>query len=165
MEKLQTKYGHVFVEYRLRRQQYGMESCGSIGSLRCNKMRDQIPTQIPKTHVDVGPYFIWQEPDGCIVRLVKSYGHLHFDFEEMGFEPALETLPYTYENNVLTVVSWIELFGWSVAVPMDDRKLFSRRSEQQPEIDRGVPRHRANKPKVAPRRGDFASLNWASEVN
>ncbi len=80
---------------------------------------EQYP-QYPKKQnaLDVGPYFIWQEEDGCIIRLIKDYGELHWDFEEMGFAPAVGRLPYTYKDQILTVNHWLELFGWSVAEPI-----------------------------------------------
>lgn len=89
-------------------------------------MKDKLDIEIPANHVDVGPYFIWQESDGCIVRVILHDSQLNIDFKEMGFDPALESLPYTYENNVLKVTAILELFGWSVAVPIPDRRLIQQ---------------------------------------
>jgi hypothetical protein len=67
--------------------------------------------------IDVGPYMIWQEPDGCIVREVKPYEELHADFEADGFSPPGEKLPYVYKENVLIVTEWLGLWGWAIAEP------------------------------------------------
>lgn len=64
--------------------------------------------------VDVGPYLIWKDFDGCIIREVKPFKELNkYDFVE-GFEPALETIPYTYDPvlGILEVAADIGLWGW-----------------------------------------------------